>query len=355
MTKKKTAYLKTEEGFRIVTVYQAIKIKNNQIKNRDSELLFYDSPNEEIGELMFPKRTSSNGREAHFSYYPNSTHSGIASEMSTTHTIYELAIVNIKKLRLYIWGEEIILYIKQALPEYFIRTENNSYFVDIYLILQGTEPKSFYYKWGGKIAIEICVTHKVNKSKVNDLESKNIQVCEIKIYDNQYIPNNICNEKEILHYIKIVKNRLLNYKNVGKLLNDVNPPKGTEWEMRYLKLKQYEQEIMKLEKMIQKNEEKIHGQQENIEQNARQIRMLERQEMHIKEEIKMKEMKLGEVEYTLSSIEKQKRENQELIEQNYDLENQVKELQKSLEVEQEKGFLKRLFNKYVKQYDKVHS
>lgn len=342
---KQIAYLKTEKGFQIVTVYQAIKMKNNQIKNRDDELLFYDSPNVEIGELMFPKRTSSNGREAHFSYYPNSIHARIASEISTTHTIYELAMVNIKKLKLYIWGEEIILYIKRAFPEYFVRTENNWYFIDVYLSLQRTEPKSFYYKWGGKIAIEICVTHKVNKSKANDLGLKNIQVCEIKIYGNQYLPDSICSEEEISHYIKIVTNRLLNYKNVGKLLNDINPPEESEWEKRYLKLKQYEQEIMELEKVINKNEKKIHEQQKNIEQNTRQICILEKQEMHIKEEIEIKEMELGKAEYTLSSIEKQKKENQELIKKNYALENQIKELQKSLKAEQEKGVLKRLFNK----------
>ena len=56
-------------------------------------------------------------------------------------------------------------------------------------------------------------------------------------------------------------------------------------------------------------------------------------------------MKLGKVEYTLYSIEKQKKENQELIKKNYALENQIKELQKSLKAEQEKGLLKRLFNK----------
>ena len=342
---KQIAYLETENGFRIVTVYQAIQMKNNQIKNRGSELLFYDSPNVEIGELMFPKRTSSNGRKAHFSYYPNSTRAGVASEISTTHTIYELAMVNIKKLKLYIWGEEIILYIKRAFPEYFIKTENNSYFIDAYLVLQGTEPKSFYYKWGGKIAIEICVTHKVSKSKANDLGLKNIQVCEIKIYNNQYLPDNLCGEKEISHYIKIVTNRLLNYKNVGKLLNDINPPKESECEKRYLKLKQYEQEIMELEKIVNKNEKKIDEQQKNIEQNTRQIYMLEKQEMQIKEEIKIKEMKLGEVECMLSSLEKQKKEKQELIKKNYALENQVKELQKTLKIEQEKGLLKRIFNK----------
>ena len=97
MAKKKLAYMKTEKGFRVVTVYQAIKIRNRKIKNRDAEALFYDSPNVEIGELMFPKRTSSNGREAHFSYYPSSTHAGIASEKSMTHIIYELAMLKVKE------------------------------------------------------------------------------------------------------------------------------------------------------------------------------------------------------------------------------------------------------------------
>lgn len=345
MAKKKIAYLKTEKGFQVVTIYQAIKIRNSQIKNRDGKLLFYDSPNEKTGELMFPKRTSSNGREAHFSYYPNSTHAGIASEMTATHTIYELAIVNLKKMKIYIWGEEIVLYIKQALPEYFVKTEYNSYFIDVYLILQRTEPKSFFFKWGGKIAIEICVTHKVNKSKANDLELKNIQVCEIIVYKNQYIPDNLCNEKDFLYYIERVKKRLLNDKNVGRFLNDVNPPKGTEWEKRYLKLEQYERDIMDLEKKIQENEEKIHEQQENIEKNERQICMLEKQEMDIEEEIKMKKKSLGEIEYKLSSIERQKEENQELIKRNSSLENQVRNLQICLKAEQEKGFFKRLFNK----------
>ena len=170
-------------------------------------------------------------------------------------------------------------------------------------------------------------------------------MCEIKIYNNQYLPDNLCGEKEISHYIKIVTNRLLNYKNVGKLLNDINPPKESEWEKRYLKLKQYEQEIMELEKIVNKNEKKIDEQQKNIEQNTRQIYMLEKQEMKIKEEIKIKEMKLGEVECMLSSLEKQKKEKQELIKKNYALENQVKELQKTLKIEQEKGLLKRIFNK----------
>lgn len=119
MAKKQFAYLKTSTGFQFVTVYQAIKMKNRQIKNKDAQLLFYDTPNENIGELLFPKRTSKNGRSAHFSYYPSSKHAGVASETSMTHKIYELAIANIHKLKLFIFGEKIVLFIERAYPEFF--------------------------------------------------------------------------------------------------------------------------------------------------------------------------------------------------------------------------------------------
>ena len=66
MAKKKLAYMKTEKGFRVVTVYQAIKIRNRKIKNRDAEALFYDSPNVEIGELMFPKKNKFKWKRSSF-------------------------------------------------------------------------------------------------------------------------------------------------------------------------------------------------------------------------------------------------------------------------------------------------
>lgn len=345
MAKKKLAYMKTEKGFRVVTVYQAIKIKNRKIKNRDAEALFYDSPNVELGELVFPKRTSSNGREAHFSYYPSSTHAGIASEKSMTHIIYELAMLKVKELKLYIWGEEIRLYIKNAHPEYFVKTENNAYFIDVYLILRGTEPKSFYYKWGGKIAIEIYVTHKVSKSKAKDLELKNFQVCEVKIYDNQYIPGDLCSEKEISSYTRIVKNRLLNGKNVGKMINNVNPPKGSEWEARYLQLNQYEEEIKRMADIVGDYQKKINEQKRDIEQRTQEIGMLEEREKVVRVKIEEKKIELYNIEIKISSIERLERKNTELVEKNHDLENQVKNLNNALKEEKGKGILKRLFKR----------
>ena len=85
MVKKQFAYLKNTSGFKVVTIFRAIKMKNAQIKNKDEKLLFYDVPNEKKGELLVPKKSSSNGRCAHFSYYPKSSRSGANGKTSMTH------------------------------------------------------------------------------------------------------------------------------------------------------------------------------------------------------------------------------------------------------------------------------
>lgn len=338
MVKKQFAYLKTSTGFQFVTVYQAIKMKNRQIKNKDAQLLFYDTPNENIGELLFPKRTSKNGRSAHFSYYPSSKHAGVASETSMTHKIYELAIANMHKLKLFIFGEEIVLYIERAYPEYFVKTNYNSYYIDVYLILQGTEPKSYYYKWGGKIAIEICVSHKVDKSKANDLETMKIQVCEIKIYSNQYIPENISDENAFSYYTALVKNKIINEKNVGKLVNSVAPPKGSIWEKRYLELDNYEKEIKELQNITKENGARIKAQETEIEKKSAQIHGLIMRKQDIEKDLKKKEEEVRKAEKELSSMKK-------LAEENHILKNQVREFEETLKEEKKKGILKRFFRR----------
>lgn len=335
MAKKQIAYMKTENGFRIVTVYEAIKRKNNLINNRDSELCFFDYPNEKIGELMFPKKTSKDGRKAHFSYFPNSTHSGIASETSITHTIYELAIQQTKKIKLYIFGEIIILYVKNAYPEYLVKTQNNRYYIDVYLELERTEPKSFYYKWGGHIAIEIYVTHKVGTSKAHDLELNRVQVCEVKIYDNERIPDDVDSEEEINKYVERVKKKVSDDKITGKMVNEVRPIKGTESEKRYLEVDQYEKDIMELRCTIKKYQNCIENKKENINS-------LKKQEKDLNEKI-YNSQKILDVNYKKNlSIESLKQENQKLIEEKCKLENQVEKLTEDLNEEKNNGFLKKI-------------
>lgn len=89
------AYYKTITGYKPVHIYQAIKMKNSLIKNRDENLEFYDIPNDTVAERLSPVRTSKDGKAAHFSYYPNSKRSSSGSEKTMTHRMYEIVTKNL--------------------------------------------------------------------------------------------------------------------------------------------------------------------------------------------------------------------------------------------------------------------
>lgn len=152
-------------------------------------------------------------------------------------------------------------------------------------------------------------------------------------------------EKEISFYTRIVKNRLLNGKNVGKMINNVNPPKGSEWEARYLQLNQYEEEIKGMTDIVGEYQKKINEQKRDIEQRTQKIGMLEEQEKVVRVKIEEKKIELYNIETKISSIERLERINTELVEKNRDLENQVKKLNNALKEEKGKGILKRLFKR----------
>lgn len=350
MAKKVIAYYKSENGFVATNIYQAIKMKNRQIKNRDEELVFYDTPNEKIAEPMFTRRTSKDGKNAHFCYYPGSKHSGVMTETSMTHKIYEIAFSSTKEIKLYAFGDEITLYVEEAYPECFIKTEYNSYYIDVLLKLKGTEPKSLFYKWGGQIAIEILVSHKVDKSKINDLTRIGIQVFELKVYPNQYIPEDIVDEQMFSHYIDLVKKRIMHSKNVGQFINDVNPDEGSLQELRYLQLRKFEETIQGLQKEIETNEKRLKDQQSEIEKYSKQLCDLINQGEKLKQEIVENKNQLYIIENTIAACNELIQKNETLRSEIKNLQNdlviekqKVENLQASLKAEREKGFLQKLF------------
>lgn len=351
MAKKIIAYCRTKTGFDAINVYQAIRMKNEWIRNQDEELIFYDAPDKTNAEPMFPKRTSKNGRGAHFCYYPGSKHIGIATETSMTHQIYQLAVSQMKELKLYTFGEEITLYIDMAMPEYFIKTEYNSYFIDVFLKLKGTEPKSFFYKWGGKIAIEVLVSHKVDRSKANDLRKLGIQVFELKVYHNQRISEDIENTRQFSEYTNLIMKRIIKNKNVGKFVNDVIPVKGSLWEWRYLQLIKFEQEVQELKKRIEQNEKQLKEQEDNIEKYSRQFCCLMNKKQELEREIEEREKTLYIIESGIDSNKELIRKNQILEENNRSLESalsvekeKVTILENELKIEKGKGIWQKLFD-----------
>ena len=248
MSKKVIAYCKTNDGYKVIDIFQAIKLKNSLIKNKDEDIIFWDSPNENMAERMHTVKTSKNGRGAHFSYYPHSVRAGMGNDMSMTHRLYCIALSEEKVLELYHFGERIKVYVASANPEVYYRTKYNQYYLDVMIILEKTEPSSYFYKWGGRLVIEVWVSHKVDRSKANDLEKSGLQIFELKVYPNQRIPDDICSEQEYNDYKKLIGERVKHDKLVGRMINNVIPETETLMGARYIQLADYEKEIMAFKK-----------------------------------------------------------------------------------------------------------
>ena len=187
------------------------------------------------------------------------------------------------------------------------------------------------------------VSHRVDNSKANDLEQNYFQICEMKIYPNQYIPEDILTEEKFLYYVSLIKEKMLREKNVGKFVNNVNPPKGSEWEEGYLQMKQYEDDIKKLENIIEANNDIITDQKKEFEERLTKIKLLMSKEKDMKEDVAKRQRELYAVENEIGSRKEINEQNQELIKKNSSLKDKVKELELCLAEERHKGFLKKLF------------
>ncbi len=340
MVTKFFAYYNSDTGIKSINVYKALSMKNSRIKNKNNIIEFWDSPILKDAEKVFPKRTSKDGRVAHFSYYSGCKHEGVTREMTMTHKLYQIVYSEADKILLYEFGTEVIVFVKNAKIEYFYKTSYNLYFIDIMLELERTEPSMYYYKWNGKLALEVYVTSEVEKSKINDFTENGIQLFQIKIYDNQRVPEDIESEEQYEYYKQIIKKKVekSKYKTVGKYLNKVLPKAGTIMREEYTILADFEKEKQKLQEQILNYENNIIVQEEQIKTNTISLEMLGKKIEKTKSELIQNEAKLLEVR-------KLYQKNSELVEQHQKDQKIISELQSNLNIEKNKGFLRKIFSR----------
>ena len=345
MVSKFFAYYKLGSEIKRVNVYEALKLKNSLIKNKDAAIEFWDTDSENA-ERVFPIRTSRDGKAAHFSYYRGSTHAGIVSKMTMTHKIYQIAYSESDKLLLYSFGKQVRVFIRKSYMEYFFKTTCNEYHIDVMLELEKTEPAFYYYKWSGKLALEINVTHRNEKSKTNDLTENGIQIFQVNIYDNQRIPENI-DEVQFEDYKQSIKRKLKSphYKVVGSCLNNVFPKASSDMEKSYIILADFENEKKSLESRIKYQqdeitykESRIRKIEEQIQKSENSLKLLEEKRYQLNSELTKNKDKLDAAAIAL-------RDNSELLTQHNNDQNTILQLQAELEKEKNKGLLKRIFNK----------
>ncbi|MDL2323957.1 hypothetical protein LJC61_02225 [Ruminococcaceae bacterium OttesenSCG-928-A16] len=72
----------------------------------------------------------------------------------------------------------------QTVLEKTFTIDDNEFIVDIYFEIDSTSPPEYLYKWGGKLIVEVCVTHKVPPIKKVAFENNNLAIFEVKFNDS---------------------------------------------------------------------------------------------------------------------------------------------------------------------------
>lgn len=162
---------------------------------------YYDSKQISSDNQVHVVRTSNDGRRiAHFAYQPGSKKSKQpVSKNTLLHSLYENAYSkqkylilseNFENSRYPRPSKKVKIFFNNSIPEAHVHSNSTGedYFIDLLIKLDRTEPASYYYKWNGRIALEVLNYHKVGYVKSNDLQDLKIQIFQIKIFSSMRNP-----------------------------------------------------------------------------------------------------------------------------------------------------------------------
>lgn len=246
--KKVWAYAKNEKGefikeqtgrLKLYFVWQALKMKREDTFNYNKVVFYSTQKDKEKRSEMVPVK---NG---FFRYKQNngsrSTFGGDAESLS--HEISILALSQLEKIHFIIKDEEHIFQFSEIrIEDTKIQFENgNFYFPD--LIGFFTSESIFYEKWGGKVALEVKVTHACEPEKIRDFEDHCIPIIEISISEKiRFYP-----EKNKVPFDDNDQAKYYNYlismfgkKVYGKVLSNPNALKYQKTESKRLEQKMNE-------------------------------------------------------------------------------------------------------------------
>ncbi|WP_353891918.1 hypothetical protein ABVR74_06150 [Lactococcus lactis subsp. lactis] len=177
-----------------ITAYQAIKLKNyKEISTAFDQAELFDHPDPQIALPVFPK-SNKNGT-AYFSHYSETPpelrkrngQMQMNRDMSLTHKLYAQVFSRVRTLKIAAYqhntskGQEITLHIRNAKIEAPVREPKTGiyYFIDVLLELEATSPYHWFYQWNGRLALEIKVTHPIDREKRDSLNQLGFQIFEI--------------------------------------------------------------------------------------------------------------------------------------------------------------------------------
>lgn len=227
MAKKIWAYAKDRNGYikqisgrtRLFFIWEALRMKSKDTFNYNKHTFLSTQSDEDKRYEMIPVK---NGFFRYKSNKGTRVLSGGDGE-SLSHEISISALFDLEEINFVIKNKSHIFnFSEMRIEDNKIRFENgNVYFPD--LIGFFTSESEYFRKWGGKVAIEVKVTHGCEPEKVRDFEDHGIPILEIFISDKiRFLPekNKVpFNEDDLEDYYKNLI-RIFSTQVYAKVLSD---------------------------------------------------------------------------------------------------------------------------------------
>lgn len=213
----KGEFIKESDKLKLFFIWSVIRLKKEQVDFFNSITFWSTQKDENKRKKMAPVKTG------FFRYIENIGGLGSSSNGETlSHAIAIAALNQMKEIPFVIGNKTYIFKFNELQDEFNIKFENgNEYIIDLF----GTfyEPIEFVEKWGGKLAIEVKVTHSCGNVKIRDFEDHNIPIIEITLNEKMHFlkeqRDEPFDENDIENYFHFITSR---FKNVvyGKILSD---------------------------------------------------------------------------------------------------------------------------------------
>lgn len=91
-------------------------------------------------------------------------------------------------------GEEVRLFVEEAIPECSVTCNGSTYEVDILYRLKNTNPERYFSDWNGELWFELFHTCKVDSKQAEDFSIDNKTLFEYKIPNSFFFYDNITEE-----------------------------------------------------------------------------------------------------------------------------------------------------------------
>lgn len=352
-----------------INAYKAIYLRDvtREISTAFCDAEIFDYPDSNIALPIFPKINSKGKGTAYYSYYNESpselrirnTEFMTGSDMTLTHQLFTQIFANLEEFDITFYAngkwQVVQLYVKSGTAEHYIRDPETGhyYFTDVYLELEGTYPYHYFYEWNGHLALEVKVSHGVNKVKKEDLNRLGIPVFEISFKETTVNRIESYQEETITEeFFEKLKQRYgrpfkeKTWTRSGKLLGKCR--QMPEFEEKFNMIFDFEQKIEELENNIKDlNQKALDIQSENDSKHKEFEEQLIKEAQEFNSAIEKRKKQVVELENNAEFLVNQAENKKEEIENSYI--DKAEELSQLYQIKKERdGFKNQSTMRYLK-------